>query len=122
LLFQLPSHIIGLLPQIPDCPKHAVELLVLFLHHLLLSLMLHLRIVISILLSIQQVVKMRWTWQGSAHSAGSPSGNLSRWSFLHCSLQLVSHRLDLPPDIVNELDAKAIGINLDGAHAFNEVS
>lgn len=46
LILQLAAHVIRLLPQIPNSPKHPIQLLILLMHQLDLALLLHLGVVI----------------------------------------------------------------------------
>lgn len=94
LILQLTAHIIRLLPQIPNSPKHPIQLLILFMHKLTLPLLLHRCIVIlspvTPLLLIKGGIELRRVGQFTRRRR---IGNRL--------LQLLPHLLYLRADIVD---------------------
>lgn len=119
LLFQLAAHVVGLLSQVAHGAEDTVESLVLFMHHLHLSLLFEGGIVVVLLkrIGIRQHVAV-----GSALAL--VLGVLDRL------LQLLAHVLDLVADILHQrpssldfvyLQAEAVWVMLDGLDAFHQV-
>lgn len=119
LLFQLAAHVVGLLSQVAHSTEDTVESLVLFMHHLHLSLLFEGGIVVILLkrIRIRQHVAV-----GSALAL--ILGVLDRL------LQLLAHVLDLVADIFDQrpssfdfvyLQAEAVWVMFDGLDAFYQV-